>query len=225
MKSALHEDEKQQFISLLHQLRIGDIDRRMALAEAFFNSEEHHTAEGWRKFMQRRGLNVDLDFVNQSLDLLARFGMAYKREFENEPARYEHHHLGEHHDHLICTSCGKITEFLNPELERIQDKSALDHGFRPLRHRLQIYGLCADCLAKRPSLEPLSAVASGEKVRVERLPRGERATRRLESMGINKGAELQVLSSGGGPTVVAVKGTRLALGRGESDKILVSVVS
>lgn len=225
MKSSRHEDEKQQFMSLLHQLRIGEIDQRMAFAEAFFNSEEHHTVEGWRKFMQRRGLSLELEFVNRNLELLTRFGMAYKREFENEPARYEHHHLGDHHDHMICTSCGKITEFMNPELERLQDESAQDHGFRPLRHRLQIYGLCSDCLAKRPVLEPLSVIDSGEKVRVEKLPRGERASRRLESMGINKGAVLNVLSSGNGPTVVAVKGTRLALGRGESEKIQVSVIS
>ncbi len=225
MQTALHDDEKQQFLSLLHQLRIGEIDERMALAEVFFNSEEHHTADGWRKFMQRRGLSFDLDFVTQNLELLARFGMAYKREFENEPTRYEHHHLGEHHDHMICTSCGKITEFMNPELERLQEKSVLDYGFRPLRHRLQIYGLCSECLAKRPSLQPLSAIASGERVRVEKLPKGERASRRLESMGINKGAEMHVLSAGNGPTVVAVKGTRLALGRGESAKIMVSVIS
>ena len=196
MQTALHEDEKQQFLSLLHQLRIGEIDDRMALAGAFFNSEEHHTAIGWRKFMQRQGLSFDLDFITQNLELLARFGMAYKREFENEPTRYEHHHLGEHHDHMICTSCGKITEFMNPELERLQEKSVLDYGFRPLRHRLQIYGLCSECLAKRPSLQPLSAVASGEKVRVEKLPKGERALAPPGIHGHQQGRRVECAFSG-----------------------------
>lgn len=220
-----HEDEKRQFINLLGQLGMGHADERMAFLDAFLNSEEHHTTDGWQKFMRRRGLRMDRHFVDENLELLTRLGMATKREFDDGAPRFEHQHLGEHHDHMICTSCGAIEEFCSPELERLQEEVARQHGFHHLRHRMQIYGLCRDCLAKCPDVKPLTATASGERVRVENLPHGEHAAARLMSMGLCKGVEVDVLSAGHGPVVVAVRGTRLALGRGEAEKIKVSRIS
>lgn len=222
MQNALHEDEKSQFQNLLDQLGMGQADQRMALLDVFLNSEEHHTAEGWQKLMKRRGLRMDLEFVGENLELLTRLGMATKREFEGQDPRYEHQHLGEHHDHMICTGCGGIEEFCSPDLERLQEEVARQHGFRHIRHRMQIYGLCGRCQALRPATRRLTETAPGERVRVEQMPRGEHAAARLLSMGISKGAEMDVLSAGHGPVVVAVRGTRLALGRGEAEKIIIS---
>jgi len=51
----------------------------------------------------------------------------------------------EHHDHLICTVCGAIVEFENPQIEALQESVARQHGFRIARHRLELYGCCAAC--------------------------------------------------------------------------------
>lgn len=221
MQTPPHDDEKRQFVSLLGQLGLGRAGERMAFVDAFLGHEGHHTADGWQKLMRRRGLHMDLDFVIENLELLTRLGMATKREFEGAAARYEHQHLGEHHDHMICTACGAIEEFCSPELERLQEEVARQHGFHHLRHRMQIYGLCQKCLARHPGAKRLTEASAGERVRVEQLPRGEQAAVRLMAMGISKGVEMDVLSAGHGPMVVAVRGTRLALGCGEAEKILV----
>lgn len=198
------------------------IEDRMAVLETFLTSEEHHTAEGWHQLLKEDGVDLGADFVAETLELMVKFGLAMRREFEGGPPRYEHRHLGEHHDHLICTACGSITEFHDPELEALKSRVAHEQGFHPLRHRLQIYGLCEKCRSARQPGMPLALAAPGERVRVERLVGGNQVRRQLEEQGLNQGVEVEVISANGGPMVVAVKGSRLALGRGVAQKVLVS---
>ena len=50
-----------------------------------------------------------------------------------------------HHDHLYCVSCGKIIEFEDKEIEKLQEKTCQDKKFYPLKHTLKIVGLCKEC--------------------------------------------------------------------------------
>ena len=68
---------------------------------------------------------------------------------------------------------------------------------------------------------PLSAVPRGEAVRLVRIDAGRRLTRRLAELGLTPGVVMQVVHKNGGPMLIAVRGARLALGRGVTDKILV----
>lgn len=225
MASGMHSEERRQFERLLRQQRLGRIGDRMAVLENFLTSEEHHTAEGWHQFLKSRGVDLGESFVAQTLELLVRFGLAMRREFEGGPPRYEHRHLGEHHDHLICTACGTITEFHDPALEAMKSQAASQHGFHALRHKLQIYGLCEKCRSARQPSMPLAMASAGERLRVEGLTGGQAAKRQLEELGLNLGVEIEVISANGGPMVLVVKGTRLAMGRGVAQKVLVSQIS
>ena len=53
----------------------------------------------------------------------------------------------EHHDHMICEICGKIIEFHNEELEKLQDAICDSHGFTPQQHTMKIFGICNKCKA------------------------------------------------------------------------------
>jgi Fur family ferric uptake transcriptional regulator len=225
MAQALHQEERRQFERLLRQQRMDRIGDRMAVLEVFLTSEEHQTAEGWHRLLRRQGTDLGAEFVAQTLELLVKFGLATRREFDGGPAVYEHRHLGEHHDHLICTSCNRISEFHDPELEALKTRAAAERGFHGLRHKLQIYGLCAECQARRQPAMPLPLAAAGERLRVEGLAGGEGATRQLADLGLIVGAELEVVSANGGPMVVAVGGTRVALGRGAASKVQVSQIT
>jgi len=194
----------------------------MSVLETFLTSEEHHSAEGWNQLLKQSGVDLGEAFVAETLELLVRFGLAMRREFEGGPTRYEHRHLGEHHDHLICTACGSISEFHDPDLEAMKAQAASQHGFHALRHKLQIYGLCENCRSARQPSMPLALAAPGERLRVEQLKGGQAAKRQLEELGLNLGTEVEVISANGGPMVLAVKGTRLAIGRGVAQKVLVS---
>ncbi|RLA82828.1 MAG: transcriptional repressor [Epsilonproteobacteria bacterium] len=50
-----------------------------------------------------------------------------------------------HHDHLICVKCNKIVEFLNANIEKEQEKTAKENGFKLLNHTMYLYGVCKDC--------------------------------------------------------------------------------
>ena len=70
---------------------------------------------------------------------------------------------------------------------------------------------------------PLSDVGPGQRVRVSQIDAGQRLTARLSAMGLTPGVPVDVVTAGGGPIVLQVLGSRLALGRGMAKKVLVRV--
>ena len=222
MKNRLHQKEKENFLRLAGHLPPEKKDLFLRLFEVFLETEEHLTGEGLKELAAQRGIKADPKEIEEALELFCQLGFAQRKEFLGKPPVYEHRHLGEHHDHLICTKCGRIQEFFLPRLESLQEEIAREYGFKPLDHRLEIYGLCAECQAHRakPAL-PLTLVSAGEKVRVERFLGGNQALARLAAMGLTVGETLEVINNCG-PIIVSVKGTRLAIGQGLAHKILVS---
>ena len=68
-----------------------------------------------------------------------------KHNFGNEQAIYELTCAGEHHDHLICISCGQVIEFVNQQIEELQLAIAHQNKFEVFSHSLNIYGRCCQC--------------------------------------------------------------------------------
>ncbi|HHI97586.1 MAG TPA: Fur family transcriptional regulator [Thermodesulfatator atlanticus] len=219
---AVHQKEKENFLKLAAHLPHPKRELFARIFEAFLETEEHVSLEDFQKILREKGLSVTKEELKEALELFCRLGFAQRKEFIGQPPVYEHRHLGEHHDHLICTRCGRIQEFYLPKLEALQEEIARQYGFKSLDHRLEIYGLCAQCQATRakPAL-PLTLVSAGEKVRVERFLGGSQALARLAAMGLTVGEELEVINNCG-PIIVSVRGARLAIGQGLAHKILVS---
>jgi Fur family ferric uptake transcriptional regulator len=129
-----------------------------------------------------------------------------------------------HHDHLICVRCGMILEFYSPEMETLQTAVSNERGFHALQHRMEIYGLCFRCSRKREPTVPLTLATPGEKVRIIGVMGGTGIEGRLRSMGLGRGVEVEVIkTSGPGPLIVASGESRIALGFGMAEKILVSM--
>jgi len=217
------ELEKENFRSLIANDGIGYVEERLNIIDVFLDTEEHVTLEDLLRLLKERGYDYDPDFVRQCMNRWVERGFAQKKVFEGQPPRYEHRHLGKHHDHLICTKCGKIMEFDNEEMERLQMRIAAAQGFHVLQHKMEIYGLCADCAKERGRVMPLAMAKPGEKVVVNDIMGGREARSRLATMGIKPGDSLEVINNNGmGRLIVGHGDTRLALGRGIAQKILVS---
>ena len=155
MKSNDHL-EKENFRSLIENDHLGDTEERLNIIDVFLDTEGHVTIEELMGLLRSRGLDYEPDFVRQCMNRWVDLGFAQKKHFEGQPPRYEHRHLGNHHDHIICTKCGKIVEFSNDEMERLQSKIAALQGFHILQHKMEIYGLCSQCLETRRPLMPLA---------------------------------------------------------------------
>ena len=129
-----------------------------------------------------------------------------------------------HHDHMVCTKCGKIVEFANEQIERLQVEVAAGYGFHMLQHRMEIYGLCSDCYSKRNPLMPLIMAKPGEKVVVREVAGCRHKQARLTSMGLRPGDRVEIINNtGGGRVILGLENTRLAIGRGMANKIMVSL--
>ena len=83
--------------------------------------------------------------VYRTLKLLCEAGLCRELKFEDGITRYEHLYGHQHHDHLVCTRCGKFIEIIEPEIEKLQEKLFKKHKFLPQRHRMELYGICKKC--------------------------------------------------------------------------------
>lgn len=118
--------------------------QRKAILRAFLN-KDHVTAEDLYKEISRRNVKAGLATVYRTLNLLCRCGLAQQRHFGDSKTLYDNVHNKSHHDHLICTRCGKIVEFENPAIERLQERVARENRFSIYNHKLELYGLCGAC--------------------------------------------------------------------------------
>jgi len=218
----IHSHERRQFKALFKQEKIDRFEDRYKVLEAFLQNEQHVTVDSLWLVLKDKKISLSSEFIEETLELMCRFGFAHKNRFENGIVHYEHRHLGQHHDHMICTKCGKILEFKNDQLEQLQSQVVSGFGFHMLQHRMEIYGICADCLKTREQTMPLMSARQGERVIIKDLVGGNKARLRLLSMGLRVGDELEVITNNGqGQLVVAVDFQRYVLGRGMSQKVIV----
>ena len=115
---------------------------------------------------------------------MCRFGFARRNIFNNGEVRYEHRHLGQHHDHMICTKCRNIYEFEDEQLENLQVQIAATHNFHMLQHKIEIYGICSNCLKDHIQPMPLVNAKQGERFEIKDFTGGATARMRLSSMGL-----------------------------------------
>lgn len=218
----LHKQEKEQFKALFRQEKIDRFEERFTVLEVFLQSEGHITADELVESLEGNGHRFAADFVKDTLTLMCQFGFARKNRFNNGQVRYEHRHMGQHHDHMICTKCGNIIEFTNDQLETLQTQIASSHGFHMLWHKMEIYGICEQCLKERIVAMQLAAAKPGERLIIKGLSGGAGARMRLMSMGLRVGDEIEVISNlNQGQIVAALENKRYVLGRGLAQKIQV----
>ncbi|HVS27803.1 MAG TPA: ferric iron uptake transcriptional regulator [Burkholderiales bacterium] len=115
---------------------------RLKILNLFENSQVRHlTAEDVYKVLIGEGMDIGLATVYRVLTQFEQAGLLIRHHFESGKAVFELNQGG-HHDHLVCLQCGRVEEFVDPEIERRQVKIAKDRGFTIHEHSLHIY---ADC--------------------------------------------------------------------------------
>jgi len=124
--------------------------QREVILETLYNSDEHLTPESLHHLIQEKhpDLKTGIATVYRTLALLEDSNMVTSLSFGAQGKKYE---LGakEHHDHLICTECGSITEFVDEKIELRQHSITEQLGFKMSDHSMQIYGICKNCQEKK----------------------------------------------------------------------------
>lgn len=119
--------------------------QRKIIMDIFLKHEKHLTANELYRVVQKKYPQVGFATIYRTLKLLCDSGLCRELKLEDGTTRYEHLYGHRHHDHLICTQCGRFVEVVDPEIERLQQKLAEAQGFQAERHQLEIYGVCKKC--------------------------------------------------------------------------------
>ena len=119
--------------------------QRLAIADVVLHSEGHLSAEEVLEELVMRGAAVGTATVYRTIDLLVTSGLVVERDFGEGFRRFEPARDIPHHEHLMCTLCGRVTEFRDERLERMTMLIAESHGFARQGHKLVIHGICAEC--------------------------------------------------------------------------------
>lgn len=118
---------------------------REAILRQVFSDHKHFEADELLIAMRQHSKKVSKATIYRTLFHLVKSGLLKEVVFGEKHVHYEHVFGHEHHEHLVCLSCGKIIEFSSQKLEKLKNDICRENKFKSKSHRLQIFGLCIDC--------------------------------------------------------------------------------
>lgn len=149
-----HDAVTAPFASYLREHGLPVTAQRLEIAKLMLGSERHLSADDVASELEARGSGIGLATVYRTIDLLVKSGLLVERDFGEGFRRFEPARDIPHHEHLLCTTCGRVREFRDERLERMTTLVAEAHGYARQRHRLVIYGVCGDCQRGASTLPP-----------------------------------------------------------------------
>jgi len=114
-------------------------DQRKLVAKIMSESSDHPDVDELHKRVSKIDSKISIATVYRTVKLFEEAGIVSKHDFKGTKARYEEV-TKEHHDHLIDINTGEIIEFINEDIEKLQEKVAAKLGYKLVDHRLELYG-------------------------------------------------------------------------------------
>ena len=114
-------------------------DQRRLVAKVMSESVDHPDVDELHKRVNKIDNKISIATVYRTVKLFEEAGIVAKHDFKGDKARYEQAPQ-EHHDHLIDINTGKIIEFVNEDIEKLQKQVAEKLGYKLVDHRLELYG-------------------------------------------------------------------------------------
>jgi Fur family ferric uptake transcriptional regulator len=163
-----------RFERFLHKKDLRLTEARAAIVEAALARQGHYPIDELIADLKKRGIRGSKATVYRTLPLLAEAGILEPAILAGETRSYETTFGRNHHDHLICTRCGRVIEFEFEAFEILQRDVATRYGFRLEGHHHELVGTCPECVSREGSRthgapHPAPAAAANG------LPRGDAA--------------------------------------------------
>ncbi len=145
-----HASIRSRFEQYLRTKKLKLTGQRDLIFEQAFSTHQHFTADALHSWLKEGGgAAVSRATVYRTLRLLEDGGFIESLDTGRGELVYEHVLGHTHHDHLVCIDCGKIEEFRNEQIERLQEEAADSRGFTLVHHTLRLEGYCRSCSRKR----------------------------------------------------------------------------
>ena len=146
----LNENSNEEIIDelkkIVKQKGLKYTEQREIVLSVLLDAQDHLTAEEVYNEIKKEHTdsNIGIATVYRALNFLEEVDLITSIAFGTDGKKYESN-AKSHHDHLICTNCGKIIEFIDDEIEKRQDKIAKKNKFKITSHSMQLYGTCETC--------------------------------------------------------------------------------
>ncbi len=140
---------KKEFAKFLKRKNMKITQSRLDLIDLIASYGKHFEVEELANWIATKAdKSVSRSTVYRTIKLLQEFGVIREVIKQGNKTIYEFVAGKAHHDHLVCMECGKIIEFVNEDIEKLQDEVCKEYDFTPVHHRLEIFGICKDCREK-----------------------------------------------------------------------------
>ena len=136
--NSIEEKCKAKSVRLTDQRKI--IAQVMSDSKVKYGAKDHPDVDELHKRVSEIDSKISIATVYRTVKLFEESGILTKHEFKGGKARYEELNEG-HHDHLIDVKSGEIIEFVDEEIEKLQEKIADKYGYRLVDHKLELYGV------------------------------------------------------------------------------------
>lgn len=118
-------------------------DQRRVIAQVLSEAKDHPDVEELHRRAAAIDKGISIATVYRTVRLFEESGILERHDFRDGRSRYEE--AGNvHHDHLIDMKSGKVLEFVDPEIERLQMEIARRLGYKLVDHRMELYGVPLD---------------------------------------------------------------------------------
>ena len=135
------QNTKEDNINKLKEAGLKVTHSRCKILEIFQSSpDEHYTADKLKDMLADSGETIGLATIYRVLTQLEMADLIQKNNFDDNQSAYEI--KKSHHDHLICTKCGNIIEFVNSDLEKLQERISKEYNFSLESHVMTLFGSC-----------------------------------------------------------------------------------
>ena len=128
-----------QFKEALSSEGLRFTEQRLAVLEDILKSNSHRDCDEIYSSLHFSGNKVSRATIYRTLDVLIDYGFIRKLDIGDGSVKYEKKIGSPHHDHMICIETGKIIEFVDDRIEKIQDKIAKDKGYEIVKHVHQLF--------------------------------------------------------------------------------------
>ena len=126
--------------ALCHEKGLRITEQRRVIAQVLSDATDHPDVEELHRRAAAIDPGISIATVYRTVRLFEEAGIIERHDFRDGRSRYEE--VGDdHHDHLIDLKSGEVVEFVNDEIERLQEAIARKLGYKLVDHRLELYGV------------------------------------------------------------------------------------
>ncbi len=139
------KEAEASFTEFLEKKSLKLTSQRRTILRQAIEAQGHFSAEKLLELSKKKDKTISKATVYRTLTLLKESNILEEQDFGEGKKVYERSQGRKHHDHLVCIRCGRIIEFENDAIEKLQDREATRQKFHIVYHSLKLFGFCKNC--------------------------------------------------------------------------------